>query len=449
MRRRISLETRITGLALVMALPPAVLCVLVMALADVPVALLLLTTLLLVLLLAWSAFAIHRFQTYDFRSLINLLEALRRQDFSLRLRSASGAGEFAGVATAANELAALLSEQRQGIAEGAELLQTVIDELDIAIIALRPDSEVFFMNPAARRLLSLLGGDDEEAALNQLRSPDVDVDAGYRQITLTIRGQPRRFSFRKAAFRHEGRESELLFITDVRSLLRSEERRVWQSVVRVLSHEINNSLAPITSIAGSLERMFAGRDAASIDPVPVQANLRVVRERAAGLAEFVDSYSRIAKLPPPERRPLSVEALVEKACALFDPTPLEVIPGPALTVNADPVQLEQVLINLLQNAVEATTLTEDRPRISVGWSFSDGVVRITIADNGPGIANPDNLFVPFYTTKKSGSGIGLLLCRQIVEAHGGSLFLNSPEDGGCDAVVELPEAGATTDATRT
>jgi signal transduction histidine kinase len=226
-------------------------------------------------------------------------------------------------------------------------------------------------------------------------------------------------------------------MTDLSRALRDEERQAWQRIVRVIGHELNNSLAPIKSIAGTLGNMLSGRQGA--DEEDLRNGLAVIASRADSLSRFMQAYARLARLPAPRLKPVDVGAWIQRAGKLETRLQVKVDPGPALTIQADDDQLEQLLINLIRNAVEATLELPERSDIHVGWSKVTGALEVRVQDCGPGLSNSANLFVPFFTTKPEGSGIGLVLCRQIAEAHGGSITLENRTDRrGCQAILRLP-----------
>jgi signal transduction histidine kinase len=226
--------------------------------------------------------------------------------------------------------------------------------------------------------------------------------------------------------------------------LRAEERLAWKRLIRVLGHELNNSLAPIRSIAESLQALL-GRDPRPDDwEQDARRGIGVIRERSAALGRFMEAYSQLARLPPPNLAPVDLGALASRVAGLETRRPVAVTGGPELEVRADRDQLEQLLINLVRNAVDATV--ETGGGVALGWGRGTGPAAellIHVDDEGPGLSNSANLFVPFFTTKPGGSGIGLVLCRQIAEAHGGSLTLENRQDArGCRALLRLPLPGA-------
>ena len=245
---------------------------------------------------------------------------------------------------------------------------------------------------------------------------------------------------RRTTFRQGGVPHHLVVLADLSRTLREEERQAWQRLVRVLGHELNNSLAPICSIAGSLEDIVKRESRPADWEEDLRRGLRVIAERSDALSRFMRDYGRLTRLPKPQLRPVGISSLVRAAVGLEQRMPVEVLPGPELTIEADPDQLQQLLINLIRNAVDASL--ETGGKVQIGWSKNGSSVNIYVQDQGPGIANPTNLFVPFFTTKPGGSGIGLALSRQIAEAHGGSLTVaNRLAQRGCEASLQLPLRG--------
>jgi signal transduction histidine kinase len=228
-------------------------------------------------------------------------------------------------------------------------------------------------------------------------------------------------------------------LTDVSRVLREEERQAWQRLIRVLGHELNNSLAPIKSLAGSLDDLVA-RDPRPADwEQDVRRGLAIMGGRAESLSRFLDAYARLARLPPPERRPVELPEICRRVAGLETRLKVAIVDGPPARVRADPDQIEQLLINLVRNAVDASIETGGSVRI--GWRTEGAWAFAMVDDEGPGLPATANLFVPFFTTKPEGSGIGLVLSRQIAEAHGGRLGLEARTDGpGCRAWVQLPRA---------
>jgi two-component system nitrogen regulation sensor histidine kinase NtrY len=282
--------------------------------------------------------------------------------------------------------------------------------------------------------LSTAGSIGQPAAELELTGLLEEPDEGV--VELEHDGRSTRWMVHRSTFRQRGIPHALLLLTDVSAALREEERQAWRRLIRVLGHEINNSLAPIKSIAGSLRTQLISGVATDED---LDRGLHIVESRAESLHRFVQAYRQLAQLPPPRLQKTPLAPLLERTLALEQRLRAEIVGGPEVTLTIDPDQMEQMLINLVRNAVEAALATRTgKPRVQVGWQVEAGKVIIGIEDNGPGIANDSNLFVPFYTTKSGGSGVGLALARQIVEAHAGSVRLTNRKTGGARAVVTLP-----------
>jgi nitrogen fixation/metabolism regulation signal transduction histidine kinase len=396
-------------------------------------------TLTVVILLGWIGFAmaVRERVVFPLQTVSNLLGALREGDYSVRGRAPRANDALGGVMREINTLGSTLREQRLGALEATMLLRTVMREIDVAIFAFDERQRLRLANRAGERLLAqppehLLGRTAEELHLQ------VALD-GPEQTTLqaSFPGGAGRFGIRRTRIRERGLPLELVVISDLTRALSEQELLAWQRLVRVLGHELNNSLAPIKSIAGSLVSIM-GRD-----PLPddwrddMLRGLNVITSRSESLSRFIGAYARLAKLPRPQPQPLDVAACLGRAVSFETRLPVGVAPGEPVTVQGDPDQLEQVLINLLRNAADASLATGGK--VSAGWRRDGAMLEIWIADEGPGISSTANLFVPFFTTKPGGSGIGLVLSRQIAEGHGGALMLENRADGeGCIARLRLP-----------
>lgn len=439
MQKNRPFEAQLTRLALITSVPLLLLLLWVMVYADIAMSLILLAAFVFGIIILYTHFQIKHKAEYQFRSLSNLLDAMSQGEYSLRARSDQNEGALGEVIRSINGLANRLSTQRRESAESQRLLHTVIEHIDVAIVALTDTNEISFYNPAANKLFLL----DENSGPNQLTTQLSFLDSfssGYQQvIELTLGHQQGRFNVHIEEFRDTGKQHKLLFITDVRTLLRSEERKAWKSLVRVISHEINNSLSPIASISQTLKRLVSRDLEGTKHADDLASGLSLIAERTRGLSEFVNSYKQLAKLPEPKTQHVSLLELVTKIKILFSPQVIVIDTETDLYLHIDPVQIEQVLINLCKNAFEAMARNNPSGCIYIYWCVSGGHCHLTLKDQGPGISNPENLFVPFYSTKKQGSGIGLVLCRQIIEGHNGHLSVTNRSDKvGCCATIELP-----------
>jgi two-component system, NtrC family, nitrogen regulation sensor histidine kinase NtrY len=373
------------------------------------------------------------------QTLSNLLGALREEDFSFRARVPRGPDAMGDAMREVNALAETLRTQRLGALEAVALLRKVMEEIDVAVFTFDGEQRLRLLNRAGERLLgrraeSLLGRHARDLGLEGAL-----LHAAPPVLDLVLPGATGRFEARRGTFRQGGVPHELLVLTDVSRALREEERQAWQRLIRVLGHELNNSLAPIKSLAGSLDDLLT-RDPRPPDwQADLHRGLAVMGARAESLSRFLDAYARLARLPPPERRPIDLAEIARRVAGLETRLRVEVAEGPAQPVRADPDQVEQLLINLVRNAVDAALETGGGVR--VGWQADGPWVEVLVEDDGPGLPARTNLFVPFFTTKPQGSGIGLVLSRQIAEAHGGTLRLEGRTPGpGSRARVQLPRA---------
>jgi two-component system, NtrC family, nitrogen regulation sensor histidine kinase NtrY len=316
-----------------------------------------------------------------------------------------------------------------------------MQEIDVVVFTFDGTHRLRLVNRAGERLLArpperLLGSTAEELGLDGCLEQE-----SARVIDMAFPGGVGRWEVRRSSFRQGGLPHQLLVLTDVSRPLRDEERQAWQRLMRVLGHEINNSLAPIKSIAGSLATLIR-RPALPDDwRDDTGRGLDVIASRAEALTRFTAAYARLARLPRPRLAPLDIAALVHRVAGLETRLQIAVHPGPPVSVQGDSDQLEQLLINLVRNAVDASL--ETGGGASVGWTVAAAHVEIWVEDEGPGLAQTANLFVPFFTTKPGGSGIGLVLSRQIAEGHGGTLTLENRKDRpGCRAGLRLPRSKA-------
>jgi PAS domain S-box-containing protein len=379
-------------------------------------------------------------------TLANMLAALREGDFSIRARATDGTDSLSLAYQEVNALEGILRNQRLGAVEATETLRKVLEEIDVAVFAFGPDGVLRLANRAGERLLGHPADRLIGKTADELRLADALVGVAPRTLEIAHPGGTGRWELRRSVVRQEGYPLQLIALSDLSRALREEERAAWKRIIRVLSHEINNSLAPIKSISGSLKSML-GREKSPEDIEhelrdDVERGLSVINGRAEALGRFMASYATLARLPPPEPADVRVAQLVRRVADLETRMAVEVIGGQDLAVRADPDQLEQALINLVRNAVDATLEarghTVDRG-VSIRWITRTGKLHLLVEDQGPGLSDTGNLFVPFYTTKPGGSGIGLVLSRQIAEGHGGTLELENRGDGtGARARMVLP-----------
>ena len=401
------------------------------------------------------------------QTLANVVAALREDDFSFRARGARRGDALGDLALEINALAGTLQAQRSTAMEALTLLERVMTSMQSPVLAFDAQRRLRLHNAAADRAFALKrpgsdGRSAEELHLSELLH--VADEGTYSDASKTA--DATRFVVRRAAFRLRGVPHELLVLSDVGAALREEERQAWQRLIRVLGHEINNSLTPIKSIAGSLRGRLPTAPQSDTDHDlhrDLGRGLAVIEDRAASLNRFLQAYQQLSTLPAPRVEFLPLRPLLERITLLEQRLPVELVPGPEVVLLADPDQLQQAMINLVQNAADAALeaaqqATPDArvvPSVQISWNIetdrrlSQGAgtaqarpsvtAIIRVVDNGLGLSNPVNLFVPFYTTKPTGTGIGLALAQQILIVHKGTVSLANRADArGCTAEVRLP-----------
>jgi nitrogen fixation/metabolism regulation signal transduction histidine kinase len=398
--------------------------------------------------------ALHEQVIRPLQTLANVVAALREEDYSFRARGAATDDALGELSMEVNALADLLADQRVRAIEATALLRRVVEAIDAPLFAFDPDAVLKLVNPAGERLLQqpsvrLLGRTAGEVGLAAcLAAPNESL------VSLPVNSPNSRWLVGQSKFREKGVPHTLIVLSDVSRALRGEERKAWQRLIRVLGHELNNSLAPIKSIAGSLGARLSQIDLNPEERHDFERGLEIIEARSAALNRFLQAYRQLAQMPPPMAKKVALLPIVERVAFLETRLPVTIARGPDVTLMVDPDQIEQMLINLVRNAVEAVlepVTVDDLPLssesgeravtspVTINWTVEDHNVILTIDDNGPGLLNPSNAFVPFYTTKPEGSGIGLALSRQIAEAHKGSIELSNREGNrGCQVRLTLP-----------
>ncbi|HUI84015.1 MAG TPA: ATP-binding protein [Candidatus Binatia bacterium] len=381
------------------------------------------------------------------QTLANVVGALREEDYSFRARGAAPNDAMGELALEINALADILTEQRLQSIEATALLRRVVQEIDAPLFTFDPDHILRLVNAAGERLLQ-----QPSARLLGKTAAELELNACFEAANETLVALPysapnARWMVRKSSFRQSGVPHTLIVLSDVSRALREEERSAWQKLIRVLGHELNNSLAPIISIAGSLSSRLPLPELPEAQNADFQRGLGIIESRTASLHRFLQSYRRLAQMPSPTLQPTELRPLLERVANLETRLKVDISPGPDLILMIDPDLIEQMLINLVRNAVDAALEQAQAPQsgepvppsVTLRWEQFDRRVALIVEDNGIGLLNPGNAFVPFYTTKPGGSGIGLVLSQQIAEAHGGSIELaNRTDERGCRVKVMLP-----------
>lgn len=384
------------------------------------------------------------------QTLSNMVAAMREHDFSFRARGAMRGDSLGDLALEINRLAGAMQTQRNAARDALALADRVIGSMQSPVLAFDEMQRLRLLNASAERafrvsMAEATGRDAEALGMHDLLSVEDQSIVTPERMRTPKGATPPRWSVRRSTFRLDGVPHTLIVLSDVAAALREEERIAWRRIIRVLSHEINNSLTPIKSLAGMLRSRPLRLNPefhSSQDVDDLKRGLAMIEDRADSLNRFLQAYQQLSRLPSPQLRTVSISTAVERSALLERRVPIDVVPSPELQVKADPDQLQQLLINVLKNAAEAAAdpeLKRAAPQVEVSWRVHEGSALLRVTDNGPGLSNPANLFVPFYTTKPEGTGIGLTLCQQIVAAHHGSIALRNRDDGnGCLVEITLP-----------
>lgn len=449
LRAKIAFEDKLVKIALWGSATPTIVCFGFIGLSDISIYLKVLLIFIISVIVAYTAFAIRQHVIFQLRTSTNLVEAISSGDYSLRANNRDVAGALSDFNQLLNTLAAQLAEQSLITREKQILLTKVTNQIDVAIIATDHNNAISLMNPAAERLFkkrfeSIQGWPIKTLGLDNILSESVNKITEFE-----LDQNKRKVYVRTDTYFELGKQHYLIFITDIQHMLRDEERQAWQKLLRVLSHEINNSLTPIASISETLTQVIKQEDNRDTLTPSARENLNeglsVITERAHSLNHFIQDYQKLTHLPLPQKKMISLHSFLHSISQLFEESEFS-IHSNNIEVFADSEQLQQVFVNLLKNAQEANSAKRetDTQLIQIMCRQDDAMVHVEVIDKGAGINNQENLFVPFYTTKKHGSGIGLTLSRQIALNHGGDLrLINNLESTtkkvlGAKAILSLP-----------
>jgi two-component system nitrogen regulation sensor histidine kinase NtrY len=434
-RRRLSFEKRLRISLYLLGLPLLIFCAALTSdhQAEWPTVLICMAGLVIAWMIAVSILMEQIVR--PLQTLSNVVAALREDDYSFRARGASRNDALGDLALEVNALAGMLQSQRLGAMEAMALVQRVVESMQSPVLAFGPEGNLHLLNTAGERAFSIravsaIGKTAAELKLEYL----LDTEDGE---LVSLSKQMGRWIVKRSYFRLVGVRHTLLMLSDVSAALREEERVAWERLIRVLGHEINNSLTPIKSIANSLRGRLVAKGAGE----DFERGLSVIEDRAESLNRFLQAYRQLMGVPVPRLVPVSLAAMVERVVHLETRLQVHIDSSEDVVLNVDADQIQQALINLVRNATEAAMATETnaKPEVQIRWIKSGREVIIAIQDSGPGVFNETNLFVPFYTTKPGGTGIGLVLVQQIAEAHQGSIRLSNRSDAaGCVAELHLP-----------
>lgn len=439
--RKMKYEHRILAGALLTGVVGSAVSLLLLWSADYAAGLKVVVTLLI--LGAWLGFAVglRTKVVFPLRTLSSSLGALREGDFSLQVKGARRGDALGELIWEANTLAASLREQRLGAVEATELLRKIMAQIDVAMFGFDGDRRLQLANDSGK---SLLGRDERELLgyrAEELGLADCLEGPTPRVVDMVFPGGLGRWELRRGSYRERGQSHQLVFLTDLTRTLHEEERLAWRRLFQILRHEIGNSLTPIQSAAESLQSLLSRQPRPDDWQEDMRGGLQIVAERSEALHRFITSYSRLTQLPKPNVSSVNIAALVRRVAGLETRVAVSVAPGPDVVIQGDPDQLEQLLINIIANGAEASL--EMAPggagEVQIGWEVEGRQLHIWVQDDGPGLDEDKDPFMPFYTTKPQGTGIGLALSRQIAEIHGGSLTLEKRRDEpGCQADLWLP-----------
>jgi two-component system nitrogen regulation sensor histidine kinase NtrY len=396
-------------------------------------------------LLTWISFtaALKSKLIYPLRTLSNLLEALREGDYSMRIRGARNDDAFGELILEVNTLTRSLQEQRFGEVEATALLRKTLAQIDVAMFGFDQENNLCMINDSGQQILGKENQDILGHHAKSLGLAGCLEGATPRAVDLALPIGVRRWELRRTTYREKGLSHKLIFLSDLTRTLHEEERLAWKRLIQIMRHEINNSLTPIQSVSQTLQTRIKQSSSPEQWQLDVQEGLEIIAERSEELGRFIASYSKLTRLPDPVFNDVNVSMWIQQAAGLEARLKIDVIPGPDITIRADRGQLDQLLINIVTNAAEANQITkpDGDGQVKVGWRIEGRHLLVWVEDDGPGFDEKNDVFVPFFTTKAKGSGIGLALSRQIAEAHGGYLTLeNRPNQKGCRACLWLPIA---------
>jgi nitrogen fixation/metabolism regulation signal transduction histidine kinase len=435
MFEKLQFENKLLILLVLISLPAVLALLLTLIYFSASVYLIILLALLFSLQSLATIGYIYNRITWQYRTLSSLLEAVAVEDYSLRGRHTTGKGALAELIRQINAMSDLLSDQRTRSQESQLLLRKVINQIDVAIITIDDAGKITLLNPFAASLFLKSESELIGKEFSTVGGSLIMATPSESVCELEFPAGKGQYRIYHDSFREQGVSQHLIFLSDVRQLLRNQERSTWKNLIRVLSHEINNSLTPIASISQTLEREVERSDLSKERQLVFREGFGIISDRAAGLRSFLQEYRQLAQLPEPDMSPVSLASLITNLLPLFPDVTIDTEMDEDLEVSVDAVQIEQVMINLLKNAIEASPPGES---ILIKACLRGEKLLIQVIDSGKGITSRENLFTPFYSTKSDGSGIGLVLSRQIVEAHNGELYLDNRDDNkGAVASVEL------------
>jgi len=380
-------------------------------------------------------------------------DAIRNDDSTLNFPVNTGNKSLNELNISLNKVNVLIRNIKFELQEQEQYFKTILEHVSIGIITFNENGNIFLANSAARNLLNY----EHLTHINQISRVDwkffttiSELQPGDRKL-VSFKGKAGvvQLSLKSTLFKTAQQNLQLVAIQDIKNEMETKELESWIKLIRVLTHEIMNSVAPIISLSQTISGYYKNLDGKLPDEKIITntiKGLEVINERGAGLINFVENYRKLTRLPQPDKKPIKVAQLFENTVTLINYESINEmvqitwkINQPDLEIIADKEQISQVLINLIKNSLEALKNLSEGKILLSGEINANGRVQITVSDNGPGIPEDlmDKIFIPFFTTKESGSGVGLSLSRQIMMLHGGSLKVVSVPGKNTSAVMEF------------
>lgn len=361
---------------------------------------------------------------------------LGEREYSVRLVEVANSG-LVNLTQSFNKVADILRQDHQELYQRELILDALFQHSPGGMFLLNEKMRIVKANPIAHQLVGAdrkLEGYDFNSLCALLPS-ELGQELLHQTEGLAlfeVEGSQQTFHILRRAFQIQSQTHHLILIVNMTQTLHRQETQMWKKVIRLLSHELNNSLAPISSMLHSAKILT---QSSQVNPEELQPIFRVINERIQHLNQFLQRYAQFARLPDPKFQEISLQDWAASQADLLN-FQLENVPDAKVVL--DPAQMEQVQINLIKNAVEAGTPVE---AVQVKWSLGPNLLQMEVLDNGPGLSEAliKQVTLPFFTTKQGGMGMGLALCREIVEAHGGRLSLSNRQNGGLSVLVQIPQ----------
>ena len=390
-----------------------------------------------VLILIIAIYHLNKINKQGIRDINKLINAITFSEFNVSFKYAEEKGFFPKLATKMKNTIQIFNERTQQNAAEFNFYDNLLRIIDTAIIVINHKKQVQWINKSA---LNIMGKHPKKVVDFEDISPGLPdilenlVPKEVKTISLQSNANEYKLAATVVLFTSRGEELKLVSLKNIHTVLEDNETEAWKKLIRVLTHEMMNSITPILSLAET----FSGEESTDM----MKKAMQTIYRRSAGLVQFVGNYQKLTRIPSPVFVTFGISEMMEDVSSLLKAQSIKFtysIEPKNLLLNADKSQIEQVLINLIKNAWEAC-LNVDAPNVEVKISKNEyNHPRIIVSDNGQGILSNvvDKIFIPFFTTKQQGSGIGLSICRQIINAHGGSISVNSEPEKGSTFIIKL------------